>query len=119
MTAGFVDQHLGGVPGSVPIGLSKGANTAHKGHLGPDQLVTKPLDAAGNLPGISSLPSVAVDADESVGPAEHCLKRLSPNSSGTGSVPGTGTNNKPSSSAGTGTNAVKNFTDRSRTRSTR
>jgi hypothetical protein len=110
MTPGSSISNLGGVPGSVPIGLNNGANTATKDISDLTSFVTKPLDEAGKLPGISSLPSLSPSTLTNSSVLPNTLKASNPNFFAP-VVPGTGTNNKPSSSAGTGANPVKNFTD--------
>ncbi len=98
MTPGSSLQNLGGVLGSLPIGLANGATTAQQDLSNPANLVTKPADEFGNLPVISG------------GGAG--LPKL-PGFSTTGGnlfVPGS---NKPAGTASPGgANPVKNFTDR-------
>jgi hypothetical protein len=48
-------NNLGGVPGSVPVGLAKGAATAQQDLSSPTNFVTKPLDELGKLPLLSTL----------------------------------------------------------------
>jgi hypothetical protein len=55
MTPGSSLQNLGGVPGSVPIGLAKGGATAQDDLDDPTNLVTKPLGEVGKLPVLGSL----------------------------------------------------------------
>jgi hypothetical protein len=50
---------LSRLPGSVLQGLQDGADTAQEDFANPGNLVTKPLDEFGTLPGISSLPGVS------------------------------------------------------------
>ena len=85
---------LGDVPGTVPIGVSKGVDTAQDDLSDPTNLVVKPLHEAGNLPlisgGLPSLPGLSTTGGNLFSPA---------NKSGTTASTG-------------GTNAVKNFTDK-------
>jgi hypothetical protein len=85
---------LGDVPGTVPIGVSKGVDTAQDDLSDPTNLVVKPLHEAGNLPlisgGLPSLPGLSTTGGNLFSPA---------NKSGTTASTG-------------GTNVVKNFTDK-------
>jgi hypothetical protein len=98
---------LGGVPGSVPLGATDGAQTAIQDVTNPGNFVTKPLGEAGKLPFISTLsPSTLTNSSLSTG----TLKANSPNKF-VPVLPGVGNNNSSSSSAANGSKAVKNFTD--------
>ncbi len=87
---------LGDVPGSVPIGLNKGVDTAKGDVTNPTNLVTRPIGEAGKLPLISSLPSLTNTST------------LSPTGGNLFSPP---KNSGTTASTG-GANPVKNFTDK-------
>ncbi len=95
---------LGGVPGTVPIGLAKGAATAQQDLTNPTNLVTKPIGEIGKLPLISGgLPSL---------PGLNTLNASSPNKFAP-LLPGvTGKNSSNGSSGTGGASTVKNFTDK-------
>ncbi len=98
---------LGGVPGSVPVGLAKGVDTAGGDISNPTNFVTKPIDEAGKLPIISSLsPSTLTNSTVSTS----TLKAGSPNFFAP-VLPGTGNNSSSGGSTATGSNVVNNFTD--------
>jgi hypothetical protein len=104
MTPGSSIGNLGGVPGSVPVGLEKGAQTAKDDLSDPTKFVTKPLGEFGKLPGISSLPSLTNSTSTT--------NRLS-TTVGNLFTPGA---NKPAGASASGSpggaNPVKSFTDK-------
>jgi hypothetical protein len=97
MTPGSSLQNLGGVPGSVPIGLAKGADTAQDDVSDPTKLVSKPVDQIGNLPVISG------------GGAG--LPKLPGFSTTGGNLFAPGANKPAGAAAAGGANPVKSFTD--------
>src|SRR4029078_6726480 len=64
---------LGDVPGTVPIGVSKGVDTAQDDLSDPTNLVAKPLHERGNLPlisgGLPSLPGLSATGGNLFSPA--------------------------------------------------
>jgi hypothetical protein len=97
---------LGGVPGSIPVGLEKGVNTAGDDLADPTLLVTKPLGEAGSLPIISSLnPSTLTNSSVS----SSTLNASDPNKFLPGVLPGK--NNNSSNGSSGGATGLKNFTE--------
>jgi hypothetical protein len=105
---------LGGVPGSIPVGLQDGAQTAIGDVTNPTNFITKPIDEAGNLPslpGISSLPglsSLNPSALTNSSVSSSTLQSSNPNKFLPG-LPVTG-NNSPNGSSG-GANGLKSVAD--------
>jgi len=96
---------LGGVPGSIPVGLQQGVGTATQDVKNPTNFITKPLGEAGSLPIISSLnPSTLTNSSVS----SSTLNASDPNKFLPGVLPG---NNNSSTGSSGGSTGLKNFSE--------
>ena len=102
---------LGGVPATVPEGATAGANTAIEDFADPAKFITKPLGEASKLPIISSLPGLSSSTLTNQSVSTTAAQAGSPNKF-VPVLPGAGNKNSSSGAAATGSNGLKNFTDR-------
>jgi hypothetical protein len=102
---------LGGVPGSIPVGLEQGVGTATQDVTNPTNFITKPLAEAGNLPGISSLSGLSPSALTNSSVSSSTLKASDPNKFLPGVLPGNNNSSSNGSSSSGGAAGLKSFTE--------